>query len=150
MPTLSLVRHLTSRKFSIALAALAFSGAAHAAPEDAPVATVAATDDTVYYSGDTSAVFTITLSQAPASKLAVSYKLKGTAANGVDYVMLSGLVKFKPGKTSKSVMVVPKGDLRGANSRTVKLVLEGADNYTVGAASEAKVKIVHTMLILLP
>lgn len=148
------ILHLTSRKLVaalyVALATLALSTTVRAAPEGAPVANVTATDDMVYYSGDTSAVFTISLSQSPVSKLTVNYKLKGTAANGVDYVMLSDKVKFKPGKTSKSVTIVPKGDLRGASSRTVKLVLETAEGYTVGDASDAKVKIIHAKLIVLP
>lgn len=150
------------RQFVATLIVFAVSTALHAAgpvPKESgpvgpviilPEANVAATDDTVYYSGDTSAVFTITLSAAPASKITVDYKLKGSAANGIDYVLLSGKAKFKAGKTSKSVLIVPKGDLRGASSRTVKLVLEATDDYTLGTSPQAKVKIIHSTLIVLP
>jgi hypothetical protein len=59
----------------------------------------------------------------------------------VDYVLLTGKKKFKPGITSKKIKIEPLGDLEGAAKKTVKLTLTAGPGYALGATASAKVKI---------
>ena len=63
--------------------------------------------------------------------------------NGTDYVLLSGTKKFKAGKTSKPIKVVPQGDLGGEAKKTVVLALAPGTGYTVGTTGKVKVKILQ-------
>ena len=87
---------------------------------------------------------TITFSRANGdltSKLVVSYKVKGSAVNGTDYVMLTGSKKIKPNKASASIQIVPQGDLGGAGSAKVKLVVLPSAAYNIGGSPTVSVKI---------
>ncbi len=106
-----------------------------------PVASIAATVPEVTLGSGKGGVFTVSLSEAQTIQLTVAYTVKGTAINGVDYVMLTGKKKFKPGITSKKVNIQPLGDLEGAAEKTVKLTLSAGRAYTLGATTSAKVKI---------
>lgn len=106
-----------------------------------PVAALSATIPQVTAGDGDNAVFTITLSSAPTSDVTVSYKVKGTAVNGSDYVLLKSSKKIRKGRTSKRVAIIPTGDLGGAGSKVVKLVLEPGGGYRLGTASKAKVAI---------
>ena len=59
--------------------------------------------------------------------------MKGSAASGRDYQTLKGKVKIKANHTSRTVQVIPQGDLGGAGKKTVELVLESGTGYTLGA-----------------
>ncbi len=74
-------------------------------------------------------------------KLVVTYKVKGSAANGTDYVLLTGSKKIKPNKTSASIQIVPQGDLGGAGSKKVKLVLLPSAAYSISGTPTVSVKI---------
>lgn len=112
----------------------------------APAATIPVVDGAATVSqtvvGDGSnAEITLSLSAAPTAKMNVYFSLKGSAVNGTDYVRLSGHTKIKPGKTSKTIIIQPLGDLGGAVKKIVKLTLEPGDGYTVGTTTPIKVKI---------
>ena len=49
-----------------------------------------------------------------AARSSLPTRSRAARSNGTDYVALSGKVKIKAGKTSKSIQVVPQGDLGGA------------------------------------
>ena len=87
------------------------------------------------------AVFTVTLSPAPAVDVTVNYTIKGSAANGTDYVEIGGTKKIKGDHTSKPIKIIPLGDLGGVNKKTVKLALEPGTGYTVGTVGKVKVSI---------
>ena len=74
-------------------------------------------------------------------KLVVSYKVKGSAADGTDYVFLSGSQKIKPNKTNASVQIVPQGNLGGAGSKKVKLVVLPSAAYSISGTATVAVKI---------
>ena len=76
-------------------------------------------------------------------KLVVSYKVKGSAADGTDYVFLSGSKKIKPNKTSASIQIVPQGDLGGAGSKKVKLVVLPSAAYSISGTPTVAVKILN-------
>lgn len=87
--------------------------------------------------------FTVSLAPGPASKVLVHYAIKGSAVNGTDYTLLSGTVKLKPGKTSKTVTVSPLGSLDGLTKKTIKLSLYADPGYTVGTTQPVKIKLVQ-------
>lgn len=129
---------------------LAYATGIVVVPALAPVVTVEATGPAADSGTGQNGQFTLSRSGSSDALLVVDYVVKGTATPGVDYVMLSGKAKFKPGKTTKVINIVPEGTLGGAPRKTVKLVLRAGNGYTVGAASSAKVKITHTNIIILP
>ena len=58
--------------------------------------------------GTTSAVFTVTLSEAAGKPESVSYRtVDGTATAGTDYTAVSGTLTFPEGVTSMTVTVLP-------------------------------------------
>lgn len=108
---------------------------------DLPVVSLEAGTAAVTLGSGGAGVFTVGLSEAQPADLIVSYTVKGSAANGTDYAYLKGTVKIKAGKTSKTIKVLPLGDLRGSGKRVVKMALTQGDTYTVDAPSVVKVKI---------
>jgi uncharacterized delta-60 repeat protein len=111
-----------------------------------PVVSVAAGVAQTTENSGSPASFVLTLSPAPSADIRVAYKLKGTAANGVDFEYLTGKVKVKAGKTTKKILVTPiDRGISGGGKITAKLVLSPVDSsagYTVGTPNLAKVKIV--------
>ena len=85
--------------------------------------------------------FLLTIPTAQSTDLSVAYAVKGSGVNGTDYVYLKGTAKIKSGRTQKPVKVTPLGDLDGASKKTVVLVLELGNGYTVGTSGKVKVKI---------
>ena len=100
---------------------LALGGGTTGPVSTTPVVTLTASTPTVDLGSGGTGVFTFTLSAAQTSKVVVAYTVKGSAVNGTDDVALSGKVKIKAGKTSKSIQIIPQGDLGGAAKKTVVL-----------------------------
>ena len=107
----------------------------------APAASLSVTVGKATVGSGVAGEVTVTLSAAPASKVIVHYQLGGSAVNGTDYALLSGTVKIKPGKTSKTFQIVPQGDLGGEAKKVVKLSLTAGSGYTVGSSAPVKVKL---------
>jgi hypothetical protein len=84
------------------------------------------------------------LAHALPTNLTVTYVLRGSAKNGLDYRRLPGVRKIKAGKTKATIKVVPLDDLGGASDKIVTLILKDPDkDYTIEAkADQAQVKIV--------
>ncbi len=112
------------------------------APPPVPTVTLAATVPKVAVGSGGVAEFTLGLSAAQNTAVTVHYAIKGNAANGRDYVALTGTVKIKPGKTSKTIPIIPQGDLGGMSKKKVDLVLEPGTGYTIGTTGKVKVTIV--------
>lgn len=95
---------------------------------DAPlVATVQATDPNAGEVGPGAGEFMISLgSPVPASGPAVqvAYSVAGTAANGVDYQGLSGVVTIQPGQDSASIPVLPIPDTLVEGLETVTVTFQ--------------------------
>ncbi len=135
--------------FSIALSATNAGGTGTAnltltvAPSILPVITLTATAPTVTAGSGGLGVFTLNLSAAQDHDVVISFAIKGTAANGTDYVLLKTTKKIKAGKTSKPINITPLGVGAGAGvKRTVVLTLQAGDGYTVGTTGKVKVKII--------
>ncbi len=84
--------------------------------------------------------FVVSRTGDASQELIVAYTITGTGVNGTDYRSLPGTRRFKAGKTSVTIHVIPAGT-PSAVKRTVKLTLSPNANYQVGGLSTAKVKI---------
>ena len=111
-----------------------------AAANTLPVVTLTATADADAATGQ-AGTFTLNLSAASGADLTIHYTVKGTATPGTDYQLLKGTVKIKAGKTSKSIKIVPEGDLDGAAKKTEVLMLQPGTGYMVGTTGKVKVKV---------
>ena len=112
------------------------------APPLVPTVTLAATIPKVAIGSGGIAEFTLGLSAPQSTAVTVHYAIKGSASNGQDYVALTGTVKIKPGKMSKTIPIIPQGDLGGMSKKKVDLVLEPGSGYTVATTGKVKVAIV--------
>ncbi len=77
------------------------------------------------------AEFDVTLSHASDEKVKVDYKIVGETADGDDYVVKSGRVKFDPGETEKTIKIGILGDLKAEGDETFRVVLRGAKNVEI-------------------
>ena len=130
---------VTTGNFSVSTATDFTVGAV---PVVNPVVMLAATTPKVTVGSGGAGVFTLTLSAPATDDIVVKYTLKGSALNGTDYILLGGSKKIKAGLTTKTIKVIPQGDLDGAPSKLVKLTLSQGTGYTVGTTTFEKVKIV--------
>jgi probable HAF family extracellular repeat protein len=82
--------------------------------------------------------FTVRLSQPTTATVNVSFATaNGTATAGVDYNSTSGTLVFGPGETSKTVVVVVRGDRTREADETFSVNLSGATGATIFDASGA-------------
>ncbi len=109
--------------------------------DDIATITVTAGDDVAYESGNDPATFVVTRTGSTAQPLTVDYALGGSAAHGVDYAALPGVLTIPAGSTVGSVTVVPKNDAFGEPQQTVSLQLRGKATYVVGEPGNATVTI---------
>jgi N-acetylneuraminic acid mutarotase len=106
-----------------------------------PTVTVSAPTTNASENGPTSRAFTITRSGATTSALAVYFTIGGTANNGGDYAVINSPVTIPAGSASVTVNVNPIDDPHVENVETAVLTLVAHASYTVGAASNATIRI---------
>ena len=84
----------------------------------------------------TTAMFTVTLSQASAQMVTVQYATaNGTATAGNDYSAISGTLTFAPGETSKTIAVPVARDLVAEATETFALQLSAPSGATLARTS---------------
>jgi hypothetical protein len=83
----------------------------------------------------TTGTYTISRTGDTSAALTVSYTMSGTAANGVDYVTLSGTTSIPVGATSVDVTLTPIADLIAEATETAILTLSSSPNYFVNSGS---------------
>lgn len=78
------------------------------------------------------------------SDLIVWCRVKGSAANGIDYKKIPRQIRITAGKSKRTVQVKPIGDEKTEGKETVKLVLITAPSglYGIGVPNHATVRIV--------
>ncbi len=82
--------------------------------------------------GNTSATFTISLSQASSTPITVNYATaNGTAMAGSDYTATSGTLNFSPGQTALAVNVPVIGDTAVEPDETFYLLLGGPSGAAI-------------------
>jgi len=86
----------------------------------------------------TNFTFTVRLSQPTTATVSVGFTTaNGTAIAGVDYNSTSGTLVFGPGETSKTVVVVVRGDRTREADETFSVNLSGAAGGTLADAQGA-------------
>jgi ELWxxDGT repeat protein len=97
-----------------------------------PALTVGDATVTEGNAGTRAATFTVTLSAASNQPVTVSYATaNGAATAPSDYAAISGMLTFAPGETSKTVIVLVKGDRRGEPNELFYLALSAPGNATI-------------------
>lgn len=103
-----------------------------------PTASVANVNVTEGNSGTTPAVFTVTLSEAAATPVTLTYATaSGTATMGTDFTATSGTLTFAAGQTSQTISVAVVGDTVVEADETFTLTLSNASGaqFTGGAST---------------
>jgi hypothetical protein len=117
-------------------------GQATIVDDDGATVTVSASDNKAVEGGKDNGSFKITRDGSTAAPLRVNYSLLGTAANGIDYVRLTGKVTIPRGKSSASVKVSALADTLAEGNEIVTLRLSKSSAYAIGSAKQARVTIV--------
>jgi Calx-beta domain-containing protein len=100
-------------------------------PPSISITDVAVTDG----NGSTNAVFAVTLSQAASQTVSVKFaSVSGTAASGVDFQPVSGMLTFSPGATSQNISVPIVGDSLSEPNETFTIDLSEPVNATIADA----------------
>ncbi|MBS7790189.1 cellulase family glycosylhydrolase [Roseococcus sp. SDR] len=77
-------------------------------------------------------LFTVSLSRAATSAVAVNFATQnGTATAGSDYVATTGTLSFAAGETSKTIAVTVNGDTAVETNESFNLLLSGASGATI-------------------
>ena len=84
------------------------------------------------------AIFVVSRRCCTAKSLTVAYTINGTAANGIDYLRLSGSVTIPAGRQTARVMVKPIDDGFIDPQETVVLTLRPGSGYTLRGRTKAK------------
>jgi uncharacterized repeat protein (TIGR03803 family) len=109
-----------------------------------PVVNVRTMTPDVGIGGGQSGVFHLNLNAAQnpfVSTLVVHYTFTGSAINGTDYMPLKGTKRFPAGFLRKTIDVVPKGNLDGAASKSVRITLEPGAGYVLGHNTTAEIEL---------
>ena len=109
-----------------------------------PTVTIAATDANAAEAGVDPGQFTVTLSEAAAEDITVTYTVGGnsTATPTSDYTALSGTVTIAAGDTTETIDVIPVDDaITDEGNESVILTLTGGATYDLGATITATVTI---------
>lgn len=120
-----------------------------------PVVTVLATDPNAAEDGPDSGTFQISRTGDPTNSITVYYSLDGSARNGRDYQMLSGVVTFAIGASSTNINVVPILDVDSSAEPSDSVILQlhplvdiiphhPASSYAIGWPSNAVVTITES------
>ncbi len=102
---------------------------------------VAATVPNAGEEGPVPGEFTLTRTGPADTALTVNFSMGGTAANGVDYSLISAPLTFAPGQSVMTVPVQPYNDGLVEVPEVAELVLLAGSGYNVGASSRARVTI---------
>jgi hypothetical protein len=113
------------------------------ADDDKPVVNIRAVDGTSAETGETG-LFRVTRTGSTDEALRVKYNVLGTAANGQDYVLLSGNVTIPRGKSSAEINLVPVRDSDDEGTEKVTLRLRTDAAYGLGARTQATVTILDS------
>jgi hypothetical protein len=90
------------------------------------------------HGGTTTAVFTVTLSEASVATVSVGYATaNGTASAPGDYASASGTLTFTPGATTRTVAIAVVGDSAVEGTETFAVTLSSPVNATIADGSAA-------------
>ncbi|HEY2951233.1 MAG TPA: Calx-beta domain-containing protein [Verrucomicrobiae bacterium] len=106
-------------------------------PNPIPTISIIATDPIAREGTTNTATFRIRRSGRTNEALTVHYAIRGTASNGVDYVLIPDEVKIPAGRRSARIVITPIDDKLPERIETVVLHLLEADTYNLGRPRRA-------------
>ena len=112
--------------------------------QDNESATISVSATSQAAEGGSNGVFTITQTQASTTDTAIEYSLSGTATEGDDYPLQTGIVTIAAGDTQATVAIAPVDDSSVEGSESVVLTLDFVTSdadVTIGSPSSAQVDI---------
>ena len=108
---------------------------------DLPLVTIKASIPSFTMGSGDEGQFELTRTGDASQILVVTYTIHGSATNGGDIVKLKGVKKFKVGRSTVHINVVPlTNDMGGLDKKTVKVVLDARPTYRLSGPPQAKVK----------
>jgi len=102
-----------------------------------PIVSIAATDANASETAPNGGLFTVSRIGGTAGSLAVNYAMSGTAANGSDFVALSGTVTISNGSASGTIALTPVDDFLVEPIESVILTISTNTAYAINASSNA-------------
>ena len=99
-----------------------------------PVVSVTAFKATSDESGNNPGEFTFTRSGDTLTPLSASYTVSGSATNGVDYALLSGLIAFPVGTGTVRLPLSPRSGTPNEGTETVIVTVTAGSSYTAATA----------------
>ncbi|MGQ0626783.1 MAG: beta strand repeat-containing protein, partial [Phycisphaerales bacterium] len=101
--------------------------------DNEPAVSIRAIDVTAGEANDNIARFSVTRTGTRSGNLIVMYTLSGTATNGTDYEMLTGMVTIPDGEASATIVITPLDDTTGEAPETVIVTLAEDAAYAITA-----------------
>lgn len=111
-------------------ASQAASGQDRLPPITFPVVTIVASEPRVLENSSVPASFTVGRTGDATRSLSVTYRIRGSAQDGVDYATLPGSITFPPGETRALIPVIPIPDAIPEFDESVELELVGPPTGT--------------------
>ncbi|ATC64306.1 hypothetical protein CMV30_10265 [Nibricoccus aquaticus] len=109
--------------------------------DDIPTITVTALDSAASEVGPDNGIFLLSRTGDTSLPLTINYALSGSAAQGVDYLPVPGVLTLAAGASSGTVTIEPVDDSLGEPSQTVVLQIRSSTAYVSGSPSLATVTI---------
>lgn len=109
--------------------------------------TIETTDTFAGEIGPDRGAFSVHRTGSTAQPLVVSYRIIGTATNGVDYERLENVVTIPAGSATAVIEIVPIADSDIEGAESVMLWIEPGAGYHVGTASIASLSIVDSIVV---
>ncbi|MEA2238205.1 MAG: hypothetical protein QOC81_2929 [Thermoanaerobaculia bacterium] len=106
-----------------------------------PTVTTSASDPSGREAGPDPGQFTVSRTGSTALPLTIAYSASGSAANGVDYEYLAGIVTIPAGQATETIAVTPIDDADLESAETVILNLSTGPAYSIGDSGSASVSI---------
>ncbi|HZM06729.1 MAG TPA: Ig-like domain-containing protein, partial [Candidatus Saccharimonadales bacterium] len=102
-----------------------------------PIITVQATAPLASEPGNNPAVFTVSRAGDTNAAVTISYQLRGTAGNGVDYAATPTSVTLAAGQTSAAIVITPVEEPSAKRYKTVILSLPWSFDFRIGSLDRA-------------
>lgn len=109
--------------------------------------TIEVTDDRAGEIGPERGAFTIYRTGPTDEPLTVSYRIIGTATNGVDYELLGETVTIAAGAASAVIEIAPIADADAEGAESVMLWISSGAGYQVGTPAIASLSIVDSVVV---
>ncbi|HYG78472.1 MAG TPA: Calx-beta domain-containing protein [Planctomycetota bacterium] len=110
-------------------------------PNDTPVVTISASDNSAAEQGAATGVFTVTRSGSTAAAMTINLSYSGSATSGTDYQSPPGSVTIPAGSSSATITITPSEDTVAEGDETVVATVTSGAGYNVGTPSNDTVTI---------